>query len=269
MPPRGRRFRRDRRRLPEEVGAADVGPPCDEQLVGGEAGDHFAAVGRDDDLLLDPCRRASVRRGAVRLEREDHALLERDRMVERVDPRDHRRLVEPDTDPVTELEPEARLLVGEPELLRRRPDRGDPIRRHPGPDKRDRGIEPLAALLVGVELRVVDAADVERAVVTRPVPHERVDDVEERLVAWTQEPVGEDVRMRVAAVARDGVDRLDLLGAHLEEQLMGARHDLMLVHAGTEHPVDLLVDRVDQPGRLVEQGDLLRRLDLARLEHDP
>jgi hypothetical protein len=38
-----------------------------------------------------------------------------------------------------------------------------------------------------------------------------VDDVEEGLVARAQEPVGEDVRVRVAAVARHRVDRLDLL----------------------------------------------------------
>ena len=88
--------------------------------------------------------------------------------------------------------------------------------------------------------------------------------------AWSpgpQQPVGEDVRMRVAAVARDGVDRLDLLGAQLEQDLLRARDDLVLVHARAEHPVDLLVDRVDHPAGVVEQRDLLVGLDLARLEH--
>ena len=212
---------------------------------------------RDDDLLLDPRRRAPVGRGAVRLEREHHALLELDRGLERVDARDHRRLVEADADPVPELEAEARLLVGEAELLGGRPDLRDPVRGHAGPHERDRRVEPLAALLVRVELRGADAADVERAVVARPVAHERVDDVEERLVARPQEPVGEHVRVRVAAIAGDRVDGLDLLRAHLEQQLVRARDDLVLVHAGTEHPVDLVVDRVDEPGRLVEERDLL------------
>ena len=71
---------------------------------------------------------------------------------------------------------------------------------HARPDELDRGVEPLPALLVRVELRLRDATDVERAVVARPVAHERVDDVEERLVARAQQAVGEHVRMRVAAV---------------------------------------------------------------------
>ena len=187
-------------------------------------------------------------------------------MLERVDARDHRRLVEPDADPVPELETEARLLVREAELLGGRPDLRDPVRRHARPDELDRSVEPFAALLVRVELRLADAADVERAVVARPVAHERMDDVEERLVARPQEPVGEHVRMRIAAVARDGVDRLHLLRSHLEQQLVRPRDDLVLVDARPQHPVDLLVDRVDEPGRLVEERDLLRGLDLSRLE---
>ena len=87
--------------------------------------------------------------------------------------------------------------------------------------------------------------------------------------AWSpgpQQPVGEHVRVGVAAVARDGVDRLDLFRPHLEEQLVRAPDDLVLVHPGPQHPVDLVVDGVDEPGRLVEQHDLLRRLDRARGE---
>src|SRR5579885_1536639 len=254
--------------LGEQVGAADVRLAGDEQLVGREAGQDLAAVRGDDDLLFDPRRRAAVRGGAVRLEREHHSRFELDRVLERVDARDHRRLVQPDAEAVPELEPEAGFLALEAERLRGRPDGGDLVGRRARPDERDRGVEPLAALPVGVELRPRDRPDVERAVVARPVAHERVDDVEERLVARTQQAVGEDVRVRVAAVARDGVDRLDLLGAHLEQELLRARDDLVLVDARAEHAVDLLVDGVDEAGRLVEQRDLVRRLDLARLEHD-
>ena len=253
----------------DEVGAAHVRAAGDEQLVGREAGDHVAAGRGHDDLFLDPRRGPPVRRGAVGLEREDHPFLELDRVLERMDARDHRRLVEPDADAVSELEAEAGLLVREAELLGSRPDLRDLVRRHAGPHERDRRIEPLAALLVRVELRVADAADVERAVVARAVAHERMDDVEERLVARAQQPIREDVRMRIAPIARDRVDRLHLLGAHLEQQLVRARDDLVLVDAGPEHPVDLFVDRVDEPGRLVEECDLLGGLDLAGLEERP
>ena len=112
-----------------------------------------AARRGDDDLFLDAGRRLAVARGAVRLEGEHHALLDLDRVVERVDARDHRRLVEADAEAVPELQAEARLLVGEAELLRGRPDARDLVGRHAGAHELDRVVEPLAALLVGVDLR--------------------------------------------------------------------------------------------------------------------
>ena len=48
---------------------------------------------------------------------------------------------------------------------------------------------------------------------------------------------------------------------------MRRRDDLALAHARAEHAVDLLVGRVDDPRRLVEQRELVGALDLARLEH--
>ncbi len=66
----------------------------------------------------------------------------------------------------------------------------------------------------------------------------------------------------------DGVDRLDVLGAELEERPHRLRDDLVLGHSGPQHAVDLVVDGIDDPGGLVEQGELVVRLDLARLEHD-
>ena len=73
-------------------------------------------------------------------------------LSKRVQARDHRRLVEPDAEPVAELQAEARLLAREAELLGGRPHLGDPVGRHPGPHERDRVVEPLAALLVRSDL---------------------------------------------------------------------------------------------------------------------
>ena len=94
-----------------------------------------------------------------------------------------------------------------------------------------------------------------------------MDDVEEALVAGPEEPIGERVRMRVAPVAGDGVDRLDVLGAELEEHLHRVRHDLVLLHARPQHPVDLLVDRIDDAGGVVEQRELVLALQPPCLEH--
>ena len=68
--------------LLDEIGTADVHATGDEQLFGREARDHIAAARRHDDLFLDPRRGPAVGRSAVRLEREDHPLLELDRMLE-------------------------------------------------------------------------------------------------------------------------------------------------------------------------------------------
>jgi len=75
------------------------------------------------------------------------------------------------------------------------------------------------------------------------------------------------MRVRVAAISGHGIDRLDLLRAELEQELLRPRDDLVLVHAGTEHPVDLLVDRIDDPAGVIEQRHLVDALELPRLEH--
>ena len=104
---------------------------------GREAGDDLRPVRGDDDLLLDPGRREAVLRRAVRLEGDDHALLDLDRVVERVEAADDRALVEEQPDAVAELEAEALHLVVEAELLGLRPDARDLVgRRRPAASAR-------------------------------------------------------------------------------------------------------------------------------------
>ena len=117
-------------------------------------------------------------------------------MVERVEPADDRPLVEEQADAVPELQAEALHLVAEPELLGLRPDLRDLVGGHAGAHQLDRRVDPLARPLVGVALGVVGPADGERPVVARLVADEGVDDVEEGLVAGTDDPVAEDVRVR-------------------------------------------------------------------------
>ena len=80
------------------------------------------------------------------------------------------------------------------------------------------------------------APDVEGPVVAGAVAHERLDDVEERLVARADQAVGEVVRMRRAALARNRVDRLDAVGAHLVEARRRERDDLRFLDAGLAAP---------------------------------
>ena len=89
--------------------------------------------------------------------------------------------------------------------------------------------------------------------------------------AWSpgrMQAVGEVVRVRIAALAGDGVDRLDVVGAHLVEHLVGLRDDVVLADARLQLLPDHVVGAVDHRGGLVEQDDLVDVLDLAGVEHD-
>ena len=132
----------------------------------------------------------------------------------------------------------------------------------------DRRVDPLARLLVRVALRVRALTDHERAVVARLVADERVDDVEEGLVAGPDDPVAEHVRVRAAALARHRVDVVDVLRPEIEQDLGDFRDELALADARLEALGDVLVGPVDHRAGRVEQDDLVDGLDLARVEHD-
>src|SRR4051794_21692832 len=239
----------------------------DEQVLGGEEGEHLRAVVGEHDLLLDPRGGVAVGRGAVGLEGEHHPGPELDGLLHRVQARDDRPLVQAEPEPVGELQPERLHLAAEAELLGLRQQRGDLVGAHADADTRDPAVHPLPGLGVGVALGRGRAADREGAVVAGPVAVEGVDDVEERLVAWPDQPVGEVVRVRVAPLAGDGVDRLDLVRPHLVEALVGEGDDLVLADAGLQPLDDPLVDPVDHRDGLGQQHDLVGRLDDARVQH--
>ena len=111
------------------------------------------------------------------------------------------------------------------------------------------------------------APDIEGAVVAGAVAHERLQNIEERLIARADHAVGEIVRVRVAALARNGVDRLHVVGAVAIEELVDLADDVVLAHAGLELLVDQVIGAVDHGGGAVEQRDLVDVLELARLQH--
>src|SRR5207245_11719505 len=133
---------------------------------------------------------------------------------------------------VTEIEPEGGHLAVEGDLLRLGERARDLVGGHTGLDERDRLVHPLARLLVGGDLWLRRPPHAEGAVVACPVADERHDDVEERLIARPDDPIGEVVRVWAAALARNRVDRRDAVRAHLVHAFRRAPDDLVLARAG-------------------------------------
>ena len=158
--------------------------------------------------------------------------------------------------------------IGESERRRLGPDLRHLVRAYARPDEVDCGVKPCAALDISIVLHWSRASDVERAIVARAITLVALKDVEEGLVAGPELPVCEVVRMRVAAFARDGIDRFDIVGSQLIKHLIGHRHDIAFTHAGLQLLVDHVVYAVDHRSGLVEQDDLVNILDLSGIEHD-
>jgi hypothetical protein len=113
----------------------------------------------------------------------------------------------------------------------------------------------------------VFSSDHEAAVVAGPVAVVGVHDVEERLLPRPDHAVGEVVRVRVAPLARDRVDRLHVVRAHLVEAFVRQRDDLVLPDARPERFGDVGVSAVDHGGGGRQQRDLVFRLDLPGVQH--
>ena len=186
---------------------------------------------------------------AVGLERENHAFLQLDRVVDRVEAADDRPLVQRQPQAVAKLQAKRLHLAVEAEVLGFGPGPGDHVGRDAGLDHVDAGIDPLARLLVGVALALGGAADAEGPVVAGPVAVVGLDDVEEGLVAGTDQPIGEHVRMRAATLAGDSVDCLNIVRAHVVELLVCDRHQLVLADPRLEGFVNRLVDAIDERRR--------------------
>ena len=166
------------------------------------------------------------------------------------------------------LQRERRFLVGEAELLRLRPHSTHFRRRAAGPDRADRRVEIVAAALVGVDQRWRRRADREGAVVAGAVAHVGVQDVVVHRIARTQHAVGEHVRVRAAALARDRVDAFDVLRAEIVEHFADERRRIRSRACPASSPRRARRRR-HRPSRIaaVEQRDLVLGLDLARVGH--
>src|SRR5262245_1275805 len=153
-------------------------------------------------------------------------------MLERDYARDDRPLMNGAADAVSELQAKGAHFVGKAELLGLGPHTRYLVGRHARLDALDGPVEPVARLLVGVVLYRRGAADVEGAIVAGPVTHERLQDVKKGLVTGAQHAVGEIVRVRIAALARDGIDRLHVVGAVPVQKFVDLGDDIVFADAG-------------------------------------
>ena len=168
---------------------------------------------------------------------------------------------------MAELQAEGLHFVGEAELGRLWPERRDPVGGYARPDHVDGDIDPFACAPVGVALRRGRRAHVDRSVVAGAITHVRLDNVEEGLVARPVHAIGEIVRMGAATLPGNGVDRLDVVGAGLVENLVGQADHLVLPRTRLERFGDALVGAVDDGGGHVEQHDFVHALDLPGVKH--
>src|SRR5262249_22772064 len=224
----------------------------------------------DDQHFLD-AHAVAIALAVLGLEREGHAFLDLDRMIERPDARDHRRVVLGETEPIA---PHAGgglvLILVAPGLHRGRPLQRDVARGGADPHGSDRVVEPLERRLVGVLLLLARLlADAVGAIVARlvAVPGER-GQIHEHDVARLDDSVGEvaPVRPRVGTGRHDHV--LDVLHAGDRVEIFHqVRRDLVLGDAGAQElhalPVRRVADRADDAEALL----LVLVLDRARLHH--
>src|SRR5438128_6452440 len=97
---------------------------------------------------------------------------------------------------MAEVQSKGLHLAAKTDLLRRGHGPRDRVGCHARLEQIDRAIHPLARLAVRIALRSARAPYVERAVITRAIAHERLDDIEERLISRTDQAIGEVMRMR-------------------------------------------------------------------------
>jgi hypothetical protein len=108
----------------------------------------------------------------------------------------------------------------------------------------------------------------ETPVVAGAVSHVGVQDVVVHGIAGAQQAIGEHVGMRVAALARNGVDRLHVFRAQIVEDLAHQSHGLVLAQTGPHGAIQLVVGGVHHRGGHVQQRDLVLGLDQASLRHE-
>src|SRR5215472_8255850 len=115
-------------------------------------------------------------------------------MIEGDQPADDRLFPDRKSHAMAILQSKTRFLVGEPELLRLGPNRGNLCRRTPGANEFNGGIEVLAASLISIDHGLGGVAHGKAAVITGSVSHVGMENVVVHGIAGTQHAIGKYVR---------------------------------------------------------------------------
>src|ERR1019366_348930 len=149
----------------------------DEEFFGRESGDDFVTFLRYDDLFLNAGRAPAVGGGPEGLQCKHHSGFDFLWMLERDKPADDGLLPDGEADAMAILQSESRFFVGESEVLRAGPDRGNLVCAPSRANEFDGRIEIVTATLVGIHHGKRSRTDHEGAVVTGAIPHIGVEDV--------------------------------------------------------------------------------------------
>src|SRR5580700_7495743 len=238
------------------------------ELFRRKARNDFVSSFRDHDLFFNPRRTPAVRRGPKRFEREHHPRLDFMRMLKRDQTANHRLLPNRETNSVSELQRECRFLVRETEFLSCRPDCGNFRGRAAWLNKRDSRVKILATPLVCIYHRVRGVPDRKAPVVTGPVAHVGMQDVVVNWIARAKHAIGKNVRVRAAALTRNRIHSFNIFGAEVVEHFAHKPDSLVFAHARLHRPIQLVVRCIHHHRRMIEQGNLILRLDDTRVRHE-
>src|SRR3984893_1745239 len=240
----------------------------DEKFFRRKARDDFVAGRSDHDFFFNARRAPAIGRRPESFQREYHARLDLDRMVERYQATDHWFFPDREADTVAVLQRKAGFFVGESKLFCFRPYRSNLGGGAARADQFDRGIEIITAALVGVDHGVRTIPNGEAAVITGAISHVRMENVVVDGVARAEHAIGKHMRMRIAAFAGNGIHSFNIFRTQIVENFADQTHGFVLAHPGFHGSVQLIVGSVDHHGRSVEQLNLILGFNNACVGHE-
>ncbi len=175
----------------------------------------------------------------------------------------------PDRKPyaVTVLEREGSLFIRETELFCFWPELDDIGGGYSRLDRVDSNIQDIAAVLIGIDLRLRGASHGKRAVVAGAIAVIAVQYIEIRRVAGSQCAIGVDMWMGTATFAGNSIDAFDVLRTQVVQNLANQADALIFTYTRLQSAVQFIIGRVHHHASSGEQSNLILRFDQASFLH--